>query len=222
MTSASPLIHIFDMDYTLIENDCDVSWKEFCVAEKLAPESDIQEADRFYQLYLEGKLDFNEFTRFQFREFTGNSPETMYALTRRHFEKYVKSKVRPQALNYVKELLAQGKRCIILTSTNEVIARPVAEYFGISEVYGSRIELVNGTFTGNLTGIYTAGEGKAVIARELEKSSGVPLELFAAYGDSINDLPLLKCVGFPHAVSPGKSLLEEAQKLDFTILNWSI
>ena len=167
MTSASPLIHIFDMDYTLIENDCDVSWKEFCVAEKLAPESDIQEADRFYQLYLEGKLDFNEFTRFQFREFTGNSPETMYALTRRHFEKYVKSKVRPQALNYVKELLAQGKRCVILTSTNEVIARPVAEYFGISEVYGSQIELVNGVFTGNLTGVYTAGEGKAVIARKI-------------------------------------------------------
>ena len=35
--------HFFDMDHTLINADCDVTWKEFMVAEKQAPESDLAE-----------------------------------------------------------------------------------------------------------------------------------------------------------------------------------
>ena len=41
------LLHIFDMDHTLIEADCDVTWKQFLVSEGLAPASALAEADRF-------------------------------------------------------------------------------------------------------------------------------------------------------------------------------
>ena len=37
MMKGSPEFYFFDMDHTLIDNDCDVSWKDFMVAEKLAP-----------------------------------------------------------------------------------------------------------------------------------------------------------------------------------------
>ena len=58
--------------------------------------------------------------------------------------------------------------------------------------------------------------------RQLSEESGIPLEKFAAFGDSINDLALLKCVGEPYAVSPGASLKNEAEKLSMTILDWSM
>ena len=80
----------------------------------------------------------------------------------------------------------------------------------------------DGLFTGRRDGIYTAGNGKALIVQELSRSTGIPLENIAAFGDSINDLPLLKCTGFPYAVSPGKALAGEAEKLGIPILNWSI
>jgi HAD superfamily hydrolase (TIGR01490 family) len=214
--------HIFDMDYTLLENDCDVSWKEFCVAEGIAPESDIAEADRFYQLYLEGKLDFQEFVAFQLKEFSGKSIDEMARLAAGHFEKIVKPRIRPKALEYVRQLIADGKKCAILTSTNTVIAQPVGEFFGISQVIGASLELESGVYTGNITGIYTAGEGKAQIMREMSEKSGVPLSDFAAYGDSINDLPMLKAVGEPYAVSPGAALAAQAEDLGFTILDWSM
>lgn len=214
--------YIFDMDHTLIENDCDVSWKEFCVAEKLAPESDIAEADRFYQQYLEGNLDAEEFLAFQLREFIGKDENAMRELARRHFDCIVKNRVRPKAFEYVQKLLSAGKRCAILTSTNEIIARPIGEFFGINEVYGAQLEMQNGVFTGRRCGVYTAGEGKAQVVRSLSRETGIPLSEFAAYGDSINDLPLLKVAGEPYAVSPGELLANEAEKLGFTVLDWRL
>ena len=213
---------VFDMDHTLLENDCDVSWKEFMVSCGLAPETALAEADRFFELYLEGKLDFNEFVAFQLKEFAGKTPEDMRKLADQHFETVVKSRVRPKALEYVKKVIASGKRTAILTSTNTIIAEPVGRYFGIDRVIGADLEMSDGVYTGNITGIYTAGEGKAQIVRQLSEESGIPLEKFAAFGDSINDLALLKCVGEPYAVSPGASLKNEAEKQGMTILDWSM
>ena len=42
-------LHIFDMDGTLIDNDCDVSWKLFLVRSGIAPRDDLELADRFYE-----------------------------------------------------------------------------------------------------------------------------------------------------------------------------
>ena len=214
--------YVFDMDHTLIENDCDVSWKEFCVSEKLAPVSAIAEADRFYELYLEGKLDFEEFLSFQLKEFIGKSKKEMDLLAKKHFETVVKTRVRPKAFDYVQNLLTLGKRCAILTSTNEVIAHPVGSYFGITEVYGAQLETVDGIYTGKLSGVYTAGQGKVEIVKQLSESSNIPLSEFAAFGDSINDLPMLKVVGHPYAVSPGKLLADAAKEFNFEILEWKI
>ena len=38
-------LYVWDMDHTIIDNDCDVSWKKFLVEKKIAPESDFEEAD---------------------------------------------------------------------------------------------------------------------------------------------------------------------------------
>lgn len=212
--------YVFDMDHTLLENDCDVSWKEFMVSCGLAPESAIAESDRFFELYLEGKLDFNEFIAFQLKEFAGRTPEDMRKLADRHFESVVKPRVRPKAMEYVRSVIASGKKTAILTSTNTIIAEPVGRHFGIDLVIGADLEIADGLYTGNIAGIYTAGEGKAQVVRQLSEKSGIPLEKFAAFGDSINDLALLKTVGEPYAVSPSASLKDEAEKLNMSMLEW--
>ena len=43
-------IHFFDMDHTLINNDCDVSWKEFLTEEKIAPSNAMEIADNFLMI----------------------------------------------------------------------------------------------------------------------------------------------------------------------------
>ena len=70
----SAKVYFFDMDHTLIDNDCDVSWKEFTVAHGLAPRSHLEEAERFFDDYNRGCLDTAKFIRFQLSEFVGKTP----------------------------------------------------------------------------------------------------------------------------------------------------
>jgi len=214
-------LHIFDMDHTLIEADCDVTWKQFLVAEKLAPASALDEADRFFAQYNAGCLDQDEFNAFQLREFAGHTPEEMAEISRRHFEKMIRPNVRAAAEKYVRSLLADGAHCAILSSTNRELVAPVAEYFGISEFHGTVLELQEGRFTGRIApGEFFAGAGKVMVMQRLCAKYGVTPAEIAAYGDSINDAKLLAAVGQPHAVSPSAALKELAGANKWRILEW--
>ena len=90
-----PALWFFDMDHTLIDNDCDVSWKKFLVQHGLAPAAAMDEADRFFADYLAGHLDYDAFIRFQLAEFASRTPAEMAALARWHFVEVV----RPPAVS---------------------------------------------------------------------------------------------------------------------------
>jgi HAD superfamily hydrolase (TIGR01490 family) len=60
----------------------------------------------------------------------------------------------------------------------------------------------DGYYTGRLGGSVIHGPEKAKAVAELAAQHGVDLVECAAYSDSINDLPLLESVGYPHAVNP--------------------
>lgn len=214
-------LHIFDMDHTLIEADCDVTWKQFLVSEGLAPASALAEADRFFDQYNAGCLDQDEFNAFQLREFAGRTREEMAEISRRHFEKMIRPNIRSAAEKLVRSLLDSDVPCAILSSTNRELVAPVAEYFGITDFNGTVLEMLDGRFTGKIApGEFFAGAGKVMVLNRLcEKYAVTPNEV-AAYGDSINDAKLLAAVGHPHAVSPSAALRTLAEANKWRILEW--
>lgn len=214
-------LQIFDMDHTLIDLDCDVSWKEFLVASGIAPAADLAAAARFMADYERGELDEGRFMRFQLRDVIGRTPEEVAQWSRRHFEEVVRPRVRSRALAYVRACRAAGLPTVILTSTNAEIARPVAEFFGVDRLWGTPLELESGRFTGRLAAGSYVGSGKVTAAAAISREFGVPFEAMAAYGDSVNDLPLLRHVGFPHAVNPAAGLRREAELRGWPILDWN-
>ena len=214
-------LHIFDMDGTLVDNDCDVSWKLFLVHAGLAPESDIALADKYYYDYVDGRLDLDEFLRFQLREFVGRTHAEMAALCQRHFDEVVRPKCRPGAIAATREVAASGTPSTILSSTNTMISEPVRAFFGIAETAGPTLELDgSGRFTGKLVGDYTLGPQKVVRMRRMAEKLGIVPEDIAAYGDSAADIPLLSSVGHPFVVAPSKELRAEALKRNWQILKW--
>ena len=216
-----PLIFFFDMDHTLINHDCDVSWKQFVVKHGLAPESDLAEADRYFDDYNTGTHDVEEFYGLQYREFVGRTEPEMLELSNLHFREFVEPHIYAEGRRLVGSLLRQGSPVAILTSTNSIVARPIAEALGISEVLGTTLELRDGRFTGRITGPYGAREGKVAIAREWAARHGVTLADFAYYGDSVNDVQILEAVGFPNTVNPSGELRRIAEERNWPILNWS-
>ena len=213
--------YIFDMDGTLVDNDCDVSWKLFLVAAGFAPEGDAALAHKYYDDYAEGVLDLDEFLRFQLREFVGHTKAEMAKICQRHFDEFVRSKCRPGAIEETRRVAASGKPSTILSSTNTMISEPVRAFFGIKETAGPTLELDgSGRFTGRLAGDYTLGPQKVVRMRQMAARLGVNPEDIAAYGDSAADIPLLSSVGHPFVVAPSPELRAEAEKRGWPILEW--
>ena len=213
--------HIFDMDGTLVDNDCDVSWKLFLVDAGLAPKSDIELAEKYYYDYVDGVLDLDEFLSFQLREFVGNTHAEMATLCQRHFDTVVRPKCRPGAIRATREVAASGKPSTILSSTNTMISEPVRAFFGITETAGPTLELdASGRFTGKLVGDYTLGPQKVIRMRGMAERHGVDPMDIAAYGDSAADIPLLSSVGHPFVVAPSDELRAEALKHGWPILKW--
>ena len=129
--------------------------------------------------------------------------------------------IYPEARKLVGSLLDAGFPVAILTSTNSVVAQPLAECLGIREVLGTTLELADGRYTGRITGTYGAQEGKVEIAAAWAAGHGFALADFAYYGDSVNDVNILNAVGFPFAVNPAPELLKLAREKEWPVLGWT-
>jgi phosphoserine phosphatase len=97
----------------------------------------------------------------------------------------------------------------------------LAETLGINEFLGTVLELKHGRFTGRITGTYGVGSGKVEIAAKWATRHGAKLSEFAYYGDSVNDVPMLEAVGFPHAVNPSEELRKIAETRHWPIKEWN-
>ena len=214
-------LHIFDMDGTLVDNDCDVSWKVFLVDIGVAPRGDLELAQKYYEDYAAGILDFEEFLHFQLREFIGNTKAQMAELCQRHFDAVVRPKCRPGATGAVRAARESGAVTTILSSTNTMISEPVRAFFGIDRTNGTTLELDgSGRFTGGIVGPYALGKNKVAIMREMAAGLGITPAQVTAYGDSASDIPLLSAVGHPFAVAPSEELRAEAEKRNWPVLTW--
>ena len=216
-----PKIYFFDMDHTLIDNDCDVSWKSFVVEQKLAPPDALERATFFYYQYVEGKLEITDFMDFQLQEFVGKTELEMEKLAQLHFDIWVKKTIYADALTEVKRVQALGAPIALLSATNTVIAKPVAKYFGFDTCLATRLELKDGCYTGKLAGKYALGDGKIAMAEEYCKSYDLSLSEAAYYGDSVNDFPILEAVGFPIAANPCPELEAGAIECNWPIVRFN-
>ncbi len=208
----------WDMDHTLIDNDCDVSWKVFLVEEGLAPQQTLEEAEGFFQDYLAGRLDVEAFLRFQLKEFRHRRVEEMTELSRRHFSRKVAGRFYREAVDLIRRQQRAGSKVYLLTATNRVIAQPVAEALGLDDIIATELALDNGVYTGALAGIYSVGEGKLARLKQFCAQHGISADDCAAWGDSINDRFVLDWVGAPHAVNPGRELATLAKERGWSVV----
>ena len=215
-------IVFFDMDHTLMDHDMDVSWKSFLLKKGLADPAEEDEARMFYEQYLENRLDIDGFLDFQLRQFRGRTPDEMDALAREHFRDHARSRIFAEAGPLVRHYRAEGVHTVLLTATCEVIAAPVAEWFGFDTVAATRLTLQNGRYTGKIVPPYCFGPHKVDYARDICREHGLGLQEAGYYGDSLADIPLLQSVGFPVTINPGPELESLAIRNAWPVLGWRV
>ncbi len=211
----------FDMDYTVLGHDCDVLWKYFLADEGIAPESARNDADRYVDLYHKGELPVSEYIEFQIKEFAGNTAGTMMKLSRRHFEKYVRKYIYPDAVREIEKYQAQGIGVVLLTGTNRIIATPIAEALG-ADLIATELEIRNGQYTGDITGPFLIKENKTLMALEYCQKRKISLDQVAFYADSINDVEFLEKVALATVVNPRSKLAAIAAARNWRVVRWTL
>jgi HAD superfamily hydrolase (TIGR01490 family) len=214
-------VYFWDMDHTIINNDCDVSWKEFLHSRGVAPANALDLADKYYQDYLNNTLDQDEFMDFQLAEFKGKTKEEMLDLSRQHFNDVVKAKIYPEAEVMIRKQMSEGKLLCLITATNSVIAYALKEYLGFEHLIASGLEMKESEYTGKRSGKYCLGQGKVDLMGDFFLENGGSLSSSFYYGDSSADVIIMKAVGNPVAVNPAPKLLEAAELNKWPILRFT-
>lgn len=102
--------------------------------------------------------------------------------------------------------LDAGQRVWLVTATPIELADILARRLGLTGALGTVAESEDGVYTGRLVGGLLHGEAKAAALLALAEREGLDLSQCSAYSDSVNDLPMLNLVGYPHAVNPDPQL----------------
>ncbi len=207
---------LFDLDNTLLAGDSDYNWSLFLISEGLLDAKTHQDRnEQFYQDYKNGCLNITEFLAFQLKPLSEHSKQFLDELHVKYMDKVIRPMMTKKAQALVDEHKAAGDLCVVITATNSFVTKPIATAYGIEHLLGSDPEMVNGQYTGGVTGVPTYKEGKVIRLNQWLEARGNKLSDYDVsyfYSDSHNDLPLMKLVTNPVAVDADETLTAYAKE----------
>jgi HAD superfamily hydrolase (TIGR01490 family) len=130
-------------------------------------------------------------------------------------------RIRPEAQRLLEVHHRAGRATYIVSASPQEIVQPLALALGMTGGIGTRSEIIDGTYTGQLVGPFCYGDGKVEAIAEVARWEGFDLEQCYAYSDSASDLPMLQAVGHPVAVNPDARLERFARRHGWPIVVFS-
>lgn len=140
------------------------------------------------------------------RSLAGISEQSLAELGERAYHNTLARSLYREAIALVEAHRAAGHHLVIVSAASQYQVEPIARVLGIEDICCTRLEVVDGTFTGKVITPMCYGEGKSLAARRIARRHKVSLKDCWFYTDSSADLPLLKEVGHPVTVNPSDRL----------------
>ncbi|MES1924531.1 HAD family hydrolase [Salinisphaera sp. T31B1] len=210
----------FDLDHTLLADDSDYLWGRFLVDEQIVDATAYaRENERFHAQYRAGNLDIHAYQRFALAPLLTQPIERMLALR----ERFVAERIRPIVARHTPALLAahraRGDALAIITATNRFITEPIAALLGIDTLIATDPEIVDGVYTGEISGTPSFQAGKIERARAWVAEQACVFDQITFYSDSHNDLPLLRWADSAVAVDPDPRLTQAAAQAGWPVIS---
>ena len=213
-------IAFFDLDDTLLAGDSDYEWGRFLVAEGVVDVDSYDHHNALFQgQYAAGNLDIRAFQRFVLAPLIEQPWATMAALRARFIETRVRLLVARHASALLDGHRERGDELVIITATNRFVTEPIAEHLGIDHLIATEPEIIDGAYTGEISGVPSYREGKIERAREWLTRQTQAFDQIYFYSDSHNDLPLLRWADHPVAVDPDPTLADAARTAGWPIIS---
>jgi len=220
-----PAVAFFDLDRTLIAGYSILAIARETAEQgarrgKLGQSAQVIRDILKHKVYSSGS-NYHRLVRRISRTLTGVSEATLSTLGEQAYRKHLAKALYREAIALVEAHRAAGHTLVIVSAASRYQIEPIARVLGIEEIYCTRLEVVDGRFTGKVVAPLCFGEGKLLAARRSARQHNAPMKHCWFYSDSSDDLPLLRKVGHPVAVNPTDKLGAQARASNWPQLQFS-
>lgn len=165
------------------------------------------------------RKDRGVFLRSIYRRYAGADLAALERFVDSKMAPFVLDRMAPDAIRRVREHRAAGHTTILITGVIRPLTRPLEPLFDVI-VAAELATDDDGRCTGFLSGPPMVGESRSAWLTHFARLHGIDLARSYAYADSHVDLPMLRTVGHPVAVSPDVGLMRAAKRNAWSIVDW--
>ncbi len=165
------------------------------------------------------RKDRGVFLRQVYRRYEGARLDELEHFVDERLTSFVLDRTSPEAVRRIREHREAGHTTILLTGVIRPLTRPFEGLFD-HIVAADLATDEDGVCTGFLTGPPMVGDSRAAWLTHYAGLHGVDLSASFAYADSHVDLPMLRSVGNPVAVSPDIGLMRAAKESGWSTIEW--
>ena len=218
-----PTAAFFDLDKTIIAKSSTLAFSKPFQAGGLISRRAVLRSAYAQFVYLVGGADHDQMEKmrqFMSQLCAGWDVATVREIVADTLHNIVDPIVYDEAVSLIEEHHLAGRDVVIVSTSGTEVVGPIGEMLGADRVVATRLEIVDGRYTGDIE-YYAYAEEKARAIRELSDEVGYDLEHCYGYSDSITDVTMLETVGHPHAVNPDKELRKVAASRGWPVLVFS-
>ena len=224
-SGAQPAVAFFDLDRTLI-----AGYSILAVARETAQQGArhgrLRQATKVAQAIAKHRIfssggNYHRLVKRTSKALTGVSEAALREIGEQAYRKHLAKSLYREAVALVEAHRAAGHKLAIISAASRYQIEPVARVLGIDEIHCTRLEVVDGRFTGQVIAPMCFGEGKVLAAQRSARKHKATMDNCWFYSDSSDDLPLLRKVGHPVAVNPSDKLGAHARTKQWPQLSFS-
>ena len=217
-----PTAAFFDLDKTIIAKSSTLAFSREFQAGGLITRGAMLRSAYAQFLFFIGGADHDQMEKmrqFMSQLCAGWDVATVREIVTDTLLNIVEPLVYDEAVNLIEEHRLAGRDIVIVSASGAEVVDPIGQMLGADRVIATRMEIVDGRYTGEID-YYAYAEEKARAIEELAEQVGYDLPACYAYSDSSTDVHMLEVVGHPAAVNPDKELRRVATERGWPVLTF--
>lgn len=216
---ATTVAAFFDLDKTIIARSSAYAFGRQFMESGLLSASGMMQMALGQAMYISGGHDHDqmEAARDQLSAMvTGWRADHVRHIAEESLHQVISPYVYKEAIDLIRHHRALGHDVYVVSASAAELVEPIAAELGVRETVATRLEVVDGVYTGEVP-FFCRGGNKATELRRIAAERGYDLSRCYAYSDSGTDEPMLSVVGHPVAVNPDKALRKIAEEREWPI-----
>ena len=200
------IVAYFDMDRTILRDSSGMLYMRYLWRRGHTDRRSRLLSSWYAFLYKLGLLNYPVVASKLAASVSDSREEATRELCQHFFDEMAVHYIADKAVQRMSEHRAQGHLVTVISASTPYVVGPLATHLGVAEYLCTRIEVVDGRFTGKIVEPGCYGLGKVHWARQYAQQHDADLAQAYFYTDSCSDTALLELVGHPVAVNPDSRL----------------